>query len=107
MTKATDKAIRFAHLEDSRILNAVLDGVILYKRPDTDLYRAVVREHDIRNSMMTHWTELFWNSNTGEHWLGDTYDNSRSIGDEEYLTWLSAPFALRKLALELRLAAIP
>lgn len=107
MSKAIDKAIRQAHLEDMACVNAVLDGILLYKRPDTDLYRAVVREHDIRNAMMTHWTELFWNSKTGEHWTGDTYENSKSIGDEVYLTWLSAPFALRKLALELRLAAIP
>ena len=107
MTKATDKAIRFAHLEDMACINAVLDGIIVYKRPDTDLYRVVVREHDIRNAMMTHWTELFWNEHTGEHWIGDTCENSKSIGDEQYLTWLSAPFALRKLALDLRLAAIP
>ena len=46
MTKATDKAVHFAHLEDSRILNTVLDGIIVYKRPNTDLYRAVIREFD-------------------------------------------------------------
>lgn len=108
MTSATDKNVRYTHLEDDRIINAVLDGVILYKRPDTDLYRVVVREHNLLYSNPpTQWTELFWNSKTGEHWLGDTYDNNKSIGDEQYLTWLSAPFALRKLALDLRLAAIP
>lgn len=107
MSKATDRAVRFAHLEDNQIINAVLDGVILYKRPDTDLYRAVVREYSMRDAPTKHWTELFWNARTGEHWTGDTYDNNKSIGDEEYLTWLSAPFALRKLALDLRLAAIP
>lgn len=105
MTSATDKAIHFAHTEDNRIINAVLDGIIVYKRPDTDLYRAVVREFDFHGDKR--WVELFWNSKTGEHWLGDCYDNSKSIGDEVYLTWLSAPFALRKLALDLRLAAIP
>lgn len=107
MTTKTEKAVRFAHLEDSRIINAVLDGVILYRRPGTDLYRAVVREYSMRDAPTKRWVELFWNSRTGEHWTGDCYDNSKSIGDEQYITWLSAPYALRKLALDLRLAAIP
>lgn len=104
---ATDKAIRFAHQENERILNAVLDGIILYKRPDTDLYRIMVRENSWTGNGSTQWTELFWNSNTGEYWAGENYDNAKSIGDETYVTWLSVPFALRKLALDLRLAALP
>ena len=107
MTKSTDKAIRFAHLEDMACINAVLDGIIVYKRPDTDLYRVVVREYKMHDAPTKQWVELFWNSKTGEHWTGDCYDHNKSVGDEQYLTWLSAPFALRKLALEMRLAAIP
>lgn len=107
MTTKTEKAVRFAQEEDTRILNAVLDGVILYKRPGTDLYRAVVREYKMHDAPTKRWTELFWNARTGEHWIGDTYDHGKSIGDEQYLTWLSAPFALRRLALDLRLAAVP
>ena len=107
MTNPTDKNVRYTHLESNRIINAVLNGVVLYKRPDTDLYRVVVREHDIRNSLMTHWIELFWNTKTGEHWIGNCCDNGEAIGDEQYITWLSAPYALRKLALDLRLATIP
>ena len=107
MTKATDKAIHFAHLEDMACINAVLDGIIVYKRPDTDLYRVVVREYKMHDAPTKQWVELFWNSKTGEHWTGDCYDHNKSVGDEQYLTWLSAPFALRKLALDLRLAAIP
>jgi hypothetical protein len=102
---ATDKAIAFARAEDTRIINAVLDGIVVYKRPDTDLYRVMVREW--KGNGPAQWTELFWNSETGQHWLGEFPNNSKSIGDEVYVTWLSAPYALRKLALDLRLAALP
>ena len=105
MTSATDKNIRYTHLEDMAMTNAVLDGIILYKKPGTSLYRAVVREYSV--SCEKHWTEMFWNAETGQHWIGDSYNDNKSIGDESYITWLSAPFALRKLALAMRIAAIP
>lgn len=107
MSNATDRAIRLAHLEDVRISNAVLDGIIVYGRPDTDLYRVMVREHDLTWDCATHWTELFWNSSTGEYRAGGSYDDAKSVDDETYITWEAVPAALRKLALDLRLAAIP
>ena len=107
MTNATDKAARLAHQEDVRISNAVLDGIIVYRRPDTDLFRVMVRVHDHNWDCATCWVELFWNIYTGEYWNGESYDNAKSVGDETYVTWGAAPCALRKLALDLRLAAIP
>lgn len=107
MTTSTDKPARLAHHEDVRISNSVLDGIIVYRRPDTDLFRVMVRVHDPDWDCATHWVELFWNNYTGEHWSGEPRNDSKSIGDETYVTWEAAPYALRKLALDLRLAAIP